>query len=91
MNKLNLIEQECEDVLLEVRDWLAVAIFTKSRRQEFIDLMGSIREALDHLNNKKFGCSTGIHSGDCFCEKEKYGKSLGYFKQLKDGGKNENL
>ncbi len=84
MDNLTLIEQECEDILLRVRDLLGVVIFAKSRRREFIDLMGDIREAIDHLNNKKFGCASGYHAGDCLCQKDERGKSI---ETIKHGGK----
>ncbi len=86
MNKLTRIEQECKNVLLQVRDRLSPAFHTKSPRRDFQELMGQIRNAIIHLTNKEFGCLSGYHADHCLCKDDERGKSISWLKK-KTGGK----
>lgn len=66
MSRLTVVEQECQDVLVAVRD-----IWTMPNHQigkyDFMELLGIIRTVLVHLQNKEYGCASGKHSGKCQC------------------------
>ena len=66
MDRLNPIERECQDALMSIRDIWTVTPHRASIRS-FMEVMGKVRLALLHLENKEFGCATGKHSGPCIC------------------------
>ncbi len=70
MANLNLIEQECEDVLLEIMDLMGPGK-RKMPAYEHTELMNRVSTAAHHLINKRLGCPTGKHRDYCKCEEEK--------------------
>lgn len=61
------LEEECEDVLLEI-----CGVWTgkeKVWKGGFTKIMGRLRNALTKLENKRMGCITGQHDGDCLCSR----------------------
>lgn len=74
MNELTPFEEECEAVLLLIREvWFGSP--KKLRRYEITAIRAQIREALRHLENKRFGCTSGLHAGGCTCRDGVPGKS----------------
>lgn len=69
MNKLNSIEQECRDIFEEIMDLMAPG--KRLRYHDHMELLGRIKAAYYHLENKEYGCVTGRHSGRCHCLEEK--------------------
>lgn len=68
MSRLNLVEMECQSVLLVVRDYWTQTPKHPVGAQEFMALMEKLRRVLKHLENKEFGCFTGNHAGPCHCK-----------------------
>lgn len=72
MLDLTPIEQKALDALLAVRDmWVP-----KMKREAFMDLMGEVRDAISALENKKYGCLSGRHTGKCTCTANRTGISV---------------
>lgn len=69
MNRLNCIEQECQEVLETVLDLMAAGHrhLTATGHRE---LTGRVRDCVVHLTNKEYGCETGKHVRACACPKE---------------------
>lgn len=72
---LTRLELECLDVFTELADLLP--IWSALRKSERVDLMASIRDAKKHLDNKRFGCASGLHAGPCNCKEGVPGNSRG--------------
>ena len=64
MDMLTLLEKECLDCLMGVRNHFDGR---RISHYEFFAMMGQIRDCIAHLTNKRFGCVTGRHAGKCFC------------------------
>ena len=60
---LSDLERECLEIFYMLRHYLEHPMSNK----EFIDFGGLIKRAITKLNNKKFGCFTGLHAGKCDC------------------------
>lgn len=70
--KLSPIEEECKEALLFVAE---VAQHPMGQKV-FADMMGRVRMALIHLENKEFGCASGKHTGACHCTGEGPGECV---------------
>lgn len=68
MAMLNPIEEECEAILCAILDFMGPGK-RKISANEHTELMGRVRDAAHHLINKRLGCATGRHSGQCQCGK----------------------
>lgn len=64
------LEKESLETLYQVRDALAVG---KVHRHTHMNLMGVVRDSIQHLENKKYGCATGRHSSYCQCKEASHG------------------
>lgn len=73
MLQLNYVEQEAIEILCILRDYFSKP---KLGRQQFTDIMGHVRNAIQHLENKRFGCYTGLHSSECTCTPTSPGTTL---------------
>lgn len=67
MGRLNPIEQECQTVLIMLRDMMAPGR-GKIDHISHMELCGRVRDALEKLQNKEYGCATGKHAGPCQCQ-----------------------
>lgn len=77
---LNLIEEECLSVLLELQKWGNQKI-TRGNIADFNDFLSRKRDAISHLTNKKYGCASGRHSSVCTCKENEPGESWGSLKR----------
>jgi len=73
MLKLTSLEQESFDVICTVMN--AFALDKQVGRKRFSEVMGEVRTLKVHLENKMFGCYSGLHASDCFCTPETPGLS----------------
>ena len=71
MIQLNALELEAFDALCAVRE--AFAPGRKLARWRFAWVMGQVRTAIVHLENKRFGCRSGLHASACTCLPDKPG------------------
>lgn len=78
--KLTAVEKKMLDALELVRAYL-----TRKNvdRKEYLDLMETVRNAVQAGRNKFFGCPMGLHSDECTCQENKPGITLHYFKHRK--------
>lgn len=67
MSRLTTLEQECQAVLLSIRDLWTLSPHRTSVNS-FMDIMGELRRVLKHLENKEFGCAMGVHASPCQCK-----------------------
>ncbi len=68
MNRLTRLESESLTVLEQALDfWCAGAKFS---RMDLAAMLGTMRDMKVKLENKKFGCPTGLHSSTCLCTSE---------------------
>lgn len=67
MHRLSPIEQECQDVLVILFDLMGAGHRKLGPRTQ-LEIMALVRNALVHLKNKEFGCTSGRHSGACECK-----------------------
>lgn len=58
------LEKELHALVRELSEALGAP---KLGRERFRDLMGNIRNARVHLDNKELGCASGQHAGPCKC------------------------
>lgn len=59
-----------EELALEVcQEVLDVFSIGRTSRTSYLQVMGSVRNLVTKLENKKFGCETGRHSRRCDCGK----------------------
>jgi hypothetical protein len=65
MSKLNLVEEEVLETLERLRETLAAG--RSVSRLAYLDVMTLVRDAIVKLQNKKYGCMTGLHAGPCSC------------------------
>lgn len=69
MSKLNKIEEECQDVLVILLDYMGAG-HRKIEAKAHMELIGKVRTCVQHLINKEYGCKSGRHSGACDCKEE---------------------
>ncbi len=62
---LNKVEQECQGVLILIRDMMAPG--HPIGNATHTEIAGRVRDVLVKLQNKEYGCSTGKHAGPCAC------------------------
>ena len=63
---LSLVERDCQDVLIMIRDMMAPG--HPITNVTHTEIAGRVRDVLRKLQNKEYGCSTGKHSGFCACK-----------------------
>ncbi len=64
---LNQMEKEALDVLHQVCDQFAVG--KPIKRISYRDTMGKITRMIFKLENKRYGCWTGLHRTSCECKR----------------------
>ncbi len=67
MSRLNAIEQECQTILVILLDLMGAG-HRKLDSKEHMELTGKVRNCVQLLVNKEFGCKLGKHSGPCACK-----------------------
>jgi hypothetical protein len=65
---LTPLESESLAFAYQVRSYLSGRTISHF---DFAELMDLVRKQIMHLENKKYGCSTGLHSGPCLCRAKK--------------------
>ena len=71
------------EIHLLVLDVVQALIEPKIGRVAFMNLLGRLRTLRVHLDNKKFGCPSGRHAGECTCLPNVVGKSVAAIKRKK--------
>ena len=70
---LTPLEAECLEMWLQVQERLSRH---KIGQWEYMELMGLIRDIIRKLENKSFGCVTGLHVSHCTCTDGHEGRSI---------------
>lgn len=60
------IERQALNTLKKVRDHFAVG--RQVLNTTYTEVMGDVGQTIAALENKHFGCPTGLHSGKCTCK-----------------------
>lgn len=69
-NRITDLEKESLDVFLLIRDR---GTCPRLFKWMYMDLMHRIRMIAMKLENKSFGCASGLHAGPCTCKPDKPG------------------
>jgi hypothetical protein len=75
------LEQESLTVFTMVIEQMAIG--HPFKRVNYKDFMARIRDIKAKLENKSFGCATGLHRGACDCKPAVLGKCLDIKKEIR--------
>ncbi len=78
MDYLITSEKEMLELLLKVREFMTGPQIYK---KIYYDTITDVRDMIKRLENKRFGCPTGLHSSNCFCSIDKPGFATETFKR----------
>jgi len=62
---LSPLESESLEVLHKIQDAWGAKYITHAR---YLGLMGDVRDVVKKLENRQYGCATGLHAGPCACK-----------------------
>ena len=75
MAGLSPIEQECREVFLTLIDYMSPGR-RKVANKDHMEIVGQMRNCVQKLTNKEYGCSSGLHAAACTCREGLPGKAI---------------
>lgn len=69
MDHRTALEKDLHTLLKELLDTFAVGRHLKTNREDYVKMMGDVKNAKIHLDNKMLGCQSGSHAGECLCDR----------------------
>ena len=82
MSRLTNLETECQDVMAVVMNYLTTNASKRSDapQERYMTILNLLRNSMRHLENKEYGCNSGLHSSHCDCRPGIPGENIQYRK-----------
>lgn len=77
---MTILERQALDT---ARVLLAALTKRQITHYDYIELLGNVRDLVYALENKDFGCPTGIHRSECLCKPAVKGFRMQHYKRRK--------
>lgn len=74
MTEMTWLEDLLGHTLIEIREYLTMG---KCNRNQYVQLMVVLRNAIERYENVRSGCPAGRHVGRCFCAAPREGSNHG--------------